>query len=562
MQKRISIALAILFGISLIGFSQTIYAQADSNVLVIFSLSDEEQWKEVRILDAVIGQFEDRHKLIQDKDVNPKDIENASQIIYFGAGKISIPSEIKQSLNNFEGNLYAIGHNSEQLNQKLSWFDVDDESLINHIEFSQKEMVQELSEERIVYNIDTPEETVWMSAFYDEQETVPLVTERNGDYYFTAQSLFTPVDGALSESLLDFFNTEEDGFTRYLRLEDIHPMANADQLREQAEYLKEKNIPYMIAVIPVYTNDSGELMHLSDSPDLVKTLKYMQENGASIVLHGYRHQYRSSETGEGFEFWDVENDRPIYQEAMEEPKFREDFRSNEEYDNFIKQGLQFEKEYIQNAIQKGIEELVAHGLYPLAFEAPHYAMSEQGYEILSQHFSSYVGRLQLTNSTWESEYTPISSSSPSFLYGMTTFPETVGFINQNDEHAVLEMQEQIENMQYYNRSYISAFYHPYLGLDGLKEVVKSLESVESATATWFDLKKEDTFVQVNDIKIESKNGEIEVTKPFFSSEYEKKLKLKQSLIYVVPGIILLIVIILILVGKIRKKYRFYFKGTS
>lgn len=71
-----------------------------------------------------------------------------------------------------------------------------------------------------------------------------------------------------------------------------------------------------MAVIPIYTNKDGETIH-----------------------------YRSSETGEGFEFWNVENDRPIYQED----------------------------------------------------EAPHYAISQQGYEVVAKHFSSYIGRLQLTD---------------------------------------------------------------------------------------------------------------------------------------------------------------------
>ncbi|WP_130860209.1 DUF2334 domain-containing protein [Gracilibacillus phocaeensis] len=61
-------------------------------------------------------------------------------------------------------------------------------------------------------------------------------------------------------------------------------------------------MPYLVAVIPVYTNEEGQTKHLLDSPKLAKTLKYMQDNGASMVLHGYEHQYLSSETGEGFEF--------------------------------------------------------------------------------------------------------------------------------------------------------------------------------------------------------------------------------------------------------------------
>ena len=74
----------------------------------------------------------------------------------------------------------------------------------------------------------------------------------------------------------------------------------------------------MVAVIPIYTDpESGETHTFADSPELLKTLKEMQRDGGSIVLHGYTHQFRSSETGEGFEFWDVENNTPIYSPADE-----------------------------------------------------------------------------------------------------------------------------------------------------------------------------------------------------------------------------------------------------
>ena len=48
--------------------------------------------------------------------------------------------------------------------------------------------------------------------------------------------------------------TKTDKVSAYLRLEDVHPVADINQLKEIAELLKEKQIPYMITVIPVYTD--------------------------------------------------------------------------------------------------------------------------------------------------------------------------------------------------------------------------------------------------------------------------------------------------------------------
>ncbi len=49
--------------------------------------------------------------------------------------------------------------------------------------------------------------------------------------------------------------------------------------------------------------------------------------------------------------------------------------------------------------------------------------------------------------------------------------------------------------------------------------------------------------------IASKDGAIEVTKPFAASDYEKNVKLKQSLNSVIPSLTFFIVVILLLVSK-------------
>ena len=88
----------------------------------------------------------------------------------------------------------------------------------------------------------------------------------------------------------------------------------------------------------------------------------------------------------------------------------------------------YEKEYIETKITSGIHELVKYGLYPLAFEAPHYTMSQNGYKILSEHFSTYVGQVQLSDKDWEIMDTALYSTSPTFFNGMQLLPETMGYV--------------------------------------------------------------------------------------------------------------------------------------
>ncbi|WP_161485721.1 DUF2334 domain-containing protein [Gracilibacillus timonensis] len=546
MYKRMMLCCLVLFiGILFISSTQ-VSAKKEDNVLVIYTIEEDSQIKEVRVLDTLIGQFASDYQLVQDDKLPSLDLHNYSRLIYFGAGKNEISAQAKEIIDQFEGSVFAIGHNLDQFNPRFAWVDITGETLVNQLTFTQEPIGQTLSEDHIVYQLEGEKAQVLLKG----NDKVPLIVKNNGDYYFAAQSLFSPFGEALTEAFRAFFDEKKEAHIRYLRLEDIHPMIDADLLREQAEYLQAKDIPYLVAVIPVYTNEAGQTKHLSDSPKLVKTLKYMQDNGASMILHGYKHQYRRSETGEGFEFWDVENDRPIYQKATEEPKFRDDFTSEEAYQSFIAQGEAYERRYIEDAINRGVEELTAHGLYPLAMEAPHYTMSQQGYEILSEHFTSYVGRLQLTDFTWERDYAPIFESTPAFLHGMTVYPETAGFIEQENKQSFVDMQHKVQELQKYKQAYISAFYHPYLGLEGLKKVVKNLE--QASDAAWLDLKKKDNLVQTELITIASKDGEIEVTKPFAASDYEKNIKLKQSLYVIIPGLIFFIVVILLLVSKFRR----------
>ncbi|MBJ8113966.1 DUF2334 domain-containing protein, partial [Bacillus cereus group sp. N6] len=60
----------------------------------------------------------------------------------------------------------------------------------------------------------------------------------------------------------------------YIRHEDVHPAADTKQLKEIAELLKEKKIPYMITFIPLYTDaDTVKTLHLKDKTELVDLLR-------------------------------------------------------------------------------------------------------------------------------------------------------------------------------------------------------------------------------------------------------------------------------------------------
>lgn len=348
----------------------------------------------------------------------------------------------------------------------------------------------------------------------NNRQNYPLFLKHKKQFYFASNKVMPPFSIPLAEMLHEVFVINDEKHHQqvgYIRLEDIHPLVNPEDLMAIGQLLAEKNFPYLMAVIPVYINpETKEEHHFSDSPELLKTLKYMQNHGGSIVLHGYTHQFRLSETGEGFEFWDVENNTPIYHGPDEkvEVKTLNDFNSEEDYRNYENTLKAYEKQYIEDRLTKGIQELANYGLYPLAFEAPHYTMSQHGYEVTSQFFSTYVGQLQLSDMNWKVMESAPYISTPSFLNGMTLLPETIGYINPEEGMTIDQMMEEAKKYEFVRDGMIAAFYHPYLGVELFEKLIEQLEKLEHVS--WIDLKQTDSQVQAEHVEITAGRGKMVV----------------------------------------------------
>src|SRR5699024_6011470 len=127
---------------------------------------------------------------------------------------------------------------------------------------------------------------------------------------------------------------------------------------------------------------------------------------------------------------------------------RNDFDTDAKYEEHMAENLAFERNYIEERLTKGIEELSNYGLYPIAFEAPHYTMSQNGYQVTADFFSTYVGQLQLSDKDWEIMGTIPYESKPQMLNGMTLLPETIGYVEPQDPRAIDKMMDRAEQYQF------------------------------------------------------------------------------------------------------------------
>lgn len=544
----------ILLLIALLAFAPWHNASADDGsagepkVLILYHAEEETQKEEVPLLDMLVGHFT--------SDITIQSIEEAAaeyvkgdytHVLYFGLGSRQLTEEELFIVDQYDdvkkmfiGNYFEYFKEAPELS--IRDYRTMDSITGNGIDIP-------LPEGKDMMLINGIEQMDVLFKGHAEDGWHPLIFKDDRLYYVAANSITGNLSDAIGESLFDFFEAERSAPKKLIRLEDIHPRSDPVLVKQVGDYLAERDIPYAITVVPVYTNpETGERIHLSQAIELVDVLKEMQRNGASIIQHGYYHQYRADETGEGFEYWDVDHDRPIYQSNEDEVKLREDFASDEEFEEFVQNvGLPYEQEHIYNSITNGVYKMTAEGLYPIAFEAPHYSMSQTGYKELSKYFTTYVGQIQVSDRTYDGTFVPLYETKPAGLHGMKVIPETMGYINPDNPQAVDEMIEKADYVSQFSNSYLAFFYHPYLGIETFEEVMQKLDKYDGYE--WVDLKEMPHRTEVDGMVVETADGEINVSRPMSVLVAQTT----RDLWWVsIPIAIFLIIAVATLVSKLRK----------
>jgi uncharacterized protein YdaL len=263
----------------------------------------------------------------------------------------------------------------------------------------------------------------------------------------------------------------KESHSALIRIEDISPMDNPDKLRDIADVLSERGIPFEVGVIPFFVDPgAGVRISLSDKPDLVDALKYMVKNGATIVMHGITHQYKGI-TASDFEFWDESTQKPIKDET---------------------------EAGISRKIELGIQEFMKNGLYPMIWETPHYTASILLYKTISKYFSTCMEQRLAIEDFDHSQYFPYIIYQD--LYGQKIIPENLGYVpldsNINvSRKAVQDIIKGAKTNLNVRDGFASCFFHDFLDLDLLKELV---DGITALGYTYIDLKDETNWVKLKD----------------------------------------------------------------
>jgi len=409
-------------------------------------------------------------------------LQNYDYVVYIGIEHKDIAKTLLADLIEYQNPLLFIGRGIKPLIEEKYFRDLAFEKEAKNpvsVTYKDKNFTLDIPSLFQKINLKNKNNKIF-STLNDDQNDYPYILTSSNLWYVSCLNTQGVLFYILADVLHDFF--QENHLPKqeiYLRLEDVHSQRPLDNLYAIADYLKKENIPYIIALIPsFYDVETKKIYPIQENKKFVRALRYMQKSGGSIILHGYTHQIHEDMPGEGFEFWDGVKNSPLETDM---------------------------KKWVDQRVGTAIDECVDAGIYPLGFEAPHYAVSQEGYLYLKDYFSTLLGHLQTSDLGFN------TTTYPYRLYNAPLYnqllPENLGYVDPNDVYYVQHILEKLDEVSVV-RDYTAGFYfHSYLDISLLQPVI---EELKKENVQFIDLKSEDNWVKNESYFIQSQNGKIKV----------------------------------------------------
>nr|MBJ9861230.1 polysaccharide deacetylase family protein [Clostridioides difficile] len=531
---KLVVVLSIVLTIS--NFSLSSYASeitsSTDKVLIIYDSKKETAYNRdiLNIMRTLLGRFSSDIELLKLSNYDGEINKNYySHIFILGINENSYNNDkntknLISSLNSYKGTICWLGYGIENLLEHKK-YNLDYVGKTNNIVSVNYRGKSYNLDEHYVFNIveskDTSNKVI--GSINDTLNKYPYIINDKNLFYVSKLDLDGVLFYIFCDSLNDIFNIKTfDKGRIFVRIEDVHAFREPKNLVEIADYLSSKNIPFTIALIPAYVNPKNhKVITLSESPEIVKAIKYMQDKGGTVILHGYTHQYKKEEvSGEGYEFWDGKKDEPL-KENM--------------------------KIFVKDRVLNGLRVCIENGIYPLAFEAPHYAMESEGYKELKKYFSTYMGQHQNNDKKFSTNTYPyIIRDTEEFNIFI---PENLGYIDPEDKFTFQNIKENLDKLSIVRGFSGGFFFHSYLNIEYLKNTI---EYLEKQNIEFMNLRDFNNWVKVDEIQIRNSGDEIivnydkdldEITKS--DTRFKSISNISKVLIFIVSISVLIFVIIFI-----------------
>ncbi len=342
---------------------------------------------------------------------------------------------------------------------------------------------------------DPAKATVLATATRADGSTLPWAT-RSGRLTYVGESPYAYMSEgdrylAWADLLFDLLAPTTPTRRRALvRLEDISPMSDPNELKRVGDLLRAERVPFAFQIIPVYRDPRGvynggvpQTVRLRDRPEVVKALKDLIAKGGTPVMHGYTHQYGTGDnpyngvTGDDFEFYLAYVDVANFVRLIGPPP--EDSVT-----------------WVLGRLSAGLTEIAAAGLpRPSIFTFPHYAGSVNAYRAVRQVFSYRLDRALYFNGLLTGsapDYSrPIGQYFPypvTDVYGQFVLPENLGNeeteeYNNNPPRSPGDIIDAARRNLVVRDGFASFFWHPYnvndplSGIDNLRTIIRGIKAL-------------------------------------------------------------------------------------
>lgn len=436
-----------------------------------------------RQLAQLLGHFNTKTDVIGVEDYKSGLLDNYDYIFYIGFyPKNSVPFAFLQDIYKTEKNLIWINTGFIEFSQRFNisskyGFTVsklDTTSSFDFVKSSNYIFTKGEKNINVIEISDVKDVEVIATAISSrEKKEVPyIVKSRNLVYiadspfaYATSTDRYLLFADYLHEILHE---RHEESHTAIVRIEDVTPLDEPDKIRDIADFLSERGIPFLIGVVPFYVDPiQGLRISLSDKPDMTDALRYVESNGGTIVMHGITHQYKDI-TAIDYEFWDANLNLPIKEEN---------------------------EASLVRKIEMGLNEFAINGIHPLIWETPHYTASNLLYKTISKYFSTAIEqRLSIENSDY-SQFFPYLIKND--IYNQKIYPENLGYIPldgkpESVKKAVEDILKAAEKNLYVRDGYASFFFHSFLDIEILEKLV---DGIEKLGYNFGNIKEDENFVK-------------------------------------------------------------------
>ena len=274
-----------------------------------------------------------------------------------------------------------------------------------------------------------------------------------------------------------------------LRIEDINAMSIPADLAATLSVIRRQRIPFSFGFVPMYVNPEERTeFRLADKSEVVDQLMAFVHAGGVPVLHGYTHQYRGVTTDD-YEFWDDLSDRPVRGDS---------------------------EAFATHRVSEAIKESMSIGLYPVAWETPHYAASPVDYEVIHRFFNTVYERRLAGGDLGAEENTKEqagSLNSDQFfpypvvdLYGQYVIPESLAYVPIDDQR--IEPILQAADAAWVVRDgYASFFFHPFLKPALLDDLITG---IKKRGYEFVDLRRFPNEVRCEGRSVKTKDGPVQI----------------------------------------------------